>query len=510
MTVDRAGFEEKMLQLKNDFRKQQMTTLNGIEALEQLLSTVTANDIKYDYTYDGNRNLYRIKPVKSKILSIVDENGSIMTTAEATSTSAQIILEKSPFYYESGGQESDRGIISKNGKTFQLKSLSSRKNCVFHEIELSKDEPLQVGDLIDLEVDEERRTATTRNHSATHLLNSAVREVTRYPIYQKSSLVTADCLKIELSCLGPKLGHRDLQPIEELVRQYIKQQPLPRKIRILNSQDLQNESDVVMIPGEVYPDEGIRLVTFGNFSKELCCGTHVLNTKELVEFTFLSMRSTGRNSYYFSATTGPIAVNAIEIGEQMLTELSSIKENLTADNALELLSHVREISKLLNNSNIAVSFIKKLECQAMTLEIKHKMKQESMKILDSEMKNVLKETSKSPFVVHFLICSDVLKSVSLEKATRFVKDRPVLIITSSEDNIKARCCVPAHLVTENFNAEIWLNEFAKVFKARLAPPKGQNPKETCLMKEKYVKPDVFEELLDEATSAAEIFASQYK
>jgi alanyl-tRNA synthetase len=385
---------------------------------------------------------------------------------------------------------------------------------VLHQVEVMPGEALQVGDKVQLHVDQQKRSAVTRNHSATHLLNSALRTVTNSSIYQKSSLVTGDQLKIELACFGPKLSQRHVEELEDLLRSYIVERPLERKIRVMNSQELLNESDVVMVPGEVYPDDGIRLVTFGDVSKELCCGTHVFNTRELLEFTFLSVRSTGRNSYLFAATTGPSATAAISYGESLVDELKKINQKITAKNFKEILGKVREVSIKLNNSNVPVSFLKKLECQKITAEIKEKVKLESREIvtelLDVEMKQVAEENLKSPYVIHFLACSDLMKSVSLQKATRYIKDRPVLVISLTDNSVKARCCVPQSFVTESFTAESWLREFSKTFKAQVAPPKGQDPKETCNMKEKRVESEEFDSLLNQAIEIATEFAEKKK
>jgi alanyl-tRNA synthetase len=509
MTIDKTGFEEKMTQVKKSF-SEKLINAEMVTALDNLLKEATENDFKYEYSFDGSHQTYHVEPLKSKIVSIVDQTGSVNCTSEVTGSTVKLILQQSPFYYESGGQEGDSGFIFKNGKKFPLKSLSNRKNCVLHEIEVNRDESLSVGDEVQLHVDEEKRSALTRNHSATHLLNSALRKVTQSPIYQKSSLVTGDQLKIELACFGPKLNHQHVENLEDLIRSYITERPLERKIRVINSQDLQNESDVVMVPGEVYPDDGIRLVSFGDFSKELCCGTHVFNTRELLEFTFLSMRSTGRNSYLFAATTGPDAVKAIFVGDQLVNELKNINCEITAENFNEVLSKVREVSIKLNNSNVPVSFLKKLECQNLTAEIKEKVKHESREIvselLDVEMKKIAEETAQAPFVVHFLSCSDLMKSVSLQKATRFVKNRPILVISLTDNAVKARCCVPQQFTSDKFTAETWLREFAKHFKANVAPPKGQDPKEVSNMKEKKVDPEKFAELLRNAISTANAFA----
>lgn len=508
MTIDKAGFDAKLAEVKKTCSDK--LSVEMMTAFDNMLKKSTENDFKYDYSFDGEHKIYRIQSLSSKVVSIFDQNGCVDCTSKVSGTTAKLLLQKSPFYFESGGQESDTGFISKNGTKFPLKNLTSRKNCVLHEVEVNSAETLRVGDEVQLHVDEEKRSAVTRNHSATHLLNSALKKITHSSIYQKSSLVTGEQLKIELACFGPKLNHQHVEKLEDLIRSYIVDQPLERKVRVMNSQDLQNESDVVMVPGEIYPDDGIRLVTFGDFSKELCCGTHVFNTRELLEFTFLSMRSTGRNSYLFAATTGQKAANAISYGDELVNQLTQLSHKVTTQNFNEILFKVREVSIKLNNLNIPVSFLKKLECQKITAEIKEKVKLESREIvselLDVEMKSVAEKDSNSPFVIHFLSCSDLMKSVSLQKATRFVKDRPVLIISLTDNAVKARCCVPK---THKFSAESWLREFAKTFNGQVAPPKGQDPKEACNMKEKRVDLEEFDGLLSEAIENARKFAETH-
>lgn len=511
MKTDTQGFETKMAEVKQASRDQYLT-VEMITSLDNLLNTATENDFKYEFSFDGERQLYKVEPLKTKIVAIIDQSGSVSCTDQVCGSSVRLVLQKSPFYHESGGQESDSGFISKNGKKFHLKSLSSQKSCILHEIELQRDEPLRVGDEVSLHVDDETRSSLTRNHSATHLLNSAMRKVTQSPIYQKSSLVTRENLKIELACFGPDLNHQHIKSFEDLIRSHIDQQPLERKVQIINSQDLQNENDVVMVPGEIYPDDGIRLVTFGDFSKELCCGTHVFNTKELLEFTFLSMKSTGRNSYSFTATTGPAAIEALSVGEQLVSELKTLNDSVTAENFRDVMSRLRAVSIKLNNSNVPVALLKKLECQILTADIKKKIERATRGILGGvlnfEMKAVIEGHANSPFIVHILSCSELMKGVSLEKATKHVKNRPVLIIAPIDNHIKVRCCVPSHLTSDSFNAELWVQEVARKLRGKAAPPSGQNPREVCNMLEKWISPHKVDKLLEEATLAAKTFAAK--
>lgn len=513
MSIDMEGFDERMKRDKKAFSDKQMTP-ELISKLDFLLNNPTVNDSKYDYTFDGVHQTYFIEPVTSKIISIIDDNGSILCTDNSVSSSVKVVVEKSPFYYESGGQESDDGFICKNGKKFRLISLSNLKNCVLHEIETIRGEAIKVGDEVELQVDPKKRSALIRNHSATHLINSVIRRVTNLPIYQKSSLVTADELKIELSCLGPKLSHQDYEKFESLVRSHIIERPLERQIKVLNSQDLQNETNVVMVPGEIYPDEGIRLVAFGEISKELCCGTHVFNTKELIDFCFLNMRSTGRNSYLFTATTGLAAIDALKIGSQLVKELKLINESISSQSCDEAETRLREISNKLN-SDVPISFLKKTECQQLMEQMKIKVKRLRAimlnDILKEEMKTVKEKNIQNSFIVHFMSCADLIsKPDSLQKATQYVSDKPSLIISLTQEKVLARCCVPSHLVSDNFNAEAWLKQVGQVYRAKVSSIKQENPREACNMKEKSVHPKYFESARQEATKAAYKYAQNMK
>lgn len=506
MKADTIGFQEKLAQVKKA-SKDQHSNENLLMKLDVLLKQQTDNDLKYKYSFDGERQMFHVAPVTSRITSIVNQNESISSTRSSENSLAKVIVDQSPFYYESGGQESDAGYICKNGQKFQLKTLSKLKNCVLHEVELSPGESLEVGDEVELHVDNEKRSALTRNHSAAHLLNAAVRKVANSPTYQKSSHVTSDSLRIELICLGPKMKHESFEQIEELIRQKIIGNPLASEVRVLNSQDLQEENNVLMVPGEIYPPDGIRLIKFEEFSKELCCGTHVFNTSEIIDFTFLSMRSPGRSSYFFTAITGQEAKKALAIGEQLVIELKSILEKVSADNIDKTLSELRDVSIRLNNSDLRVSFLKKLECQKLTEDIKMKVKRAetelSDRILNQELKSLLENNPNSKFFIHFIKCP---KNDALNKATNFINDRPVMFLSYNDNSVRARCNVPQQFITETFNAEKWLQGVAQVFDAALSLPKTQSSAEICQIKAKNVHPKKFDGLLKQATEAAKEMA----
>ncbi|KAG5676693.1 hypothetical protein PVAND_006509 [Polypedilum vanderplanki] len=508
MTLDINGFENRMEAMKGKSLENFKVDNDIVMRLDGSIPA-TNNDSKYNYEYDPSSNLYKIKPVKTKILAIFDTNGqSLKSTNESTTSYVKIVTKDSPIYVESGGQESDVGYLEQNGTIFNIESVSSKQNIIFHKIKTNQSANLNVGDEVELSIDNEKRTSCIRNHTATHILNAAIRNIKNLPTYQKSSTVTSENLKIELAMIGPKLNESEIDEIEKLVRRHIKELPLQQTTEVINSQELQSKNNVIMVPGEVYPDEDIHVVSFDDFSHELCCGTHANSTSEILDFTFLSVKSTGRVSYLFNAVTGNKAIEAIKKGDELISQIKSLSENDEIEKFTVILSHLRKIASKLHDNEI--SYLKKIQCQKLITDMKETIKYKSRdvvsELLDIEMKSVIEQNE--PFIVHFLACSDLMQSVSLLKATRLVSDdKPVIIISLVDNEVKARCCVPKEMINENFNAEKWLTHFAKIFNSTVKPPKGQDPLEVCLMKGKKVKSEEFNTMLEQAIAAAKSFAN---
>lgn len=126
------------------------------------------------------------------------------------------------------------------------------------------------------------------------------------------------------------------------------------------------------------------------------------------------------------------------------------------------------------------------------------------------MRNVLQEKplETHPYILHYISSSALMEEVPLQKATKLCTDRPILVISKSDNIVKARCCVPKQFQTPEFNAEKWLKEFANVFKSQVSAPKGQNPFEVCNMKGKKTSTQ-FDEQLEIAMCKAQEFANKY-
>lgn len=125
------------------------------------------------------------------------------------------------------------------------------------------------------------------------------------------------------------------------------------------------------------------------------------------------------------------------------------------------------------------------------------------------MKNVLQNSPKEshPFIVHFLTCTTLMESVSLQKATRFCTDRPIIVLSLTYGEVKARCCVPSNCVTEKFSAYLWLTTVTDVLEGQISSShRGKNKYEVCHMKSKKLNSVLFDEKLEIAMQQAADFA----
>ena len=128
-------------------------------------------------------HLFRTKSVKSRILVMFNANDSqINNSSEAKTSSIRIVVESSPFYYESGGQECDSGFLTHNGREYPVNSITTQKEILFHRIEHDSKEIIKVGAEIELKVDDVKRTGCIRNHSTSHIINSVIKQLKKLPI----------------------------------------------------------------------------------------------------------------------------------------------------------------------------------------------------------------------------------------------------------------------------------------------------------------------------------------
>ncbi|KXJ76855.1 alanine--tRNA ligase, mitochondrial [Aedes albopictus] len=483
------------------------------QGLNQAQHCPTRNEYKYNYVYNADKHLYEIPMLKTKITSIVtaDTNDNAL---------CHVITEKSNFYFESGGQQSDRGslaLASDPSIQFQVKAVGEHQGFVIHSLNRKAAQSLAVGDEVILTVDPIVRSSNIMHHTATHLLNAAARNVLAVPMCQRSSFVGDKGLKLELAVCGARIGPDEVDAVEQQIRQCIMRNE-PVRVRVCNASDVDLDK-VTIIPGEVYPEKGLRLVEIGqSTSTEFCCGTHAQSTGELQDFCITNVTQNKSGCYTFFAIAGQAAIKAHQLGAQIQNDVGHLKHDMDQQLSKDMSNIDARMQRLKNvllvgsENNINLPYAVRQRCLDVINDLYRRLKdhtRESLReLIDIEMKNLQQEypLASNPFIVHFLESSIILDEVQLSKATRYFPDRPILVLSITDDQVKARATVPPSCVNEHFDAQKWLRTVGAVFKSGVAAPKGQNPAEVCNMKSRKVKTLQFESLLERALKESSDFA----
>jgi len=257
-----------------------------------------------------------------------------------------IVLDNSPFYAESGGQAGDKGQISTDSANFDVTD-TRKQGKAFTHIGLCEHGSFKVGDTVSAHIDEKNRQATALNHSATHLLHAALQKVLGDHVAQKGSLVNAQRLRFDFSHFEP-VNPQQLQEIERLVNQQIR---LNHSIdtNIMNL-DEAKQSGAMALFGEKY-EEDVRVLSMGEFSTELCGGTHANRTGDIGIIKITSEAGTASGVRRLEAVTGDSALDYIDTNESRLNAVSSLikaKPDNVEEKTSQLLQRTRQLEKELD------------------------------------------------------------------------------------------------------------------------------------------------------------------
>ncbi|MDT8371676.1 MAG: alanine--tRNA ligase [Gammaproteobacteria bacterium] len=257
-----------------------------------------------------------------------------------------IVLEHTPFYAESGGQAGDKGIITSDKAAFNVDDTRKQGKAFTHIGKCQKG-TLYVGDSVVAHIDEQSRQATALNHSATHLLHAALQKILGDHVTQKGSLVNAQRLRFDFSHFEPVTA-KQLNEIERLVNQQIR---INHAVET-NIMDLEQakQSGAMALFGEKY-DEKVRVLRMGDFSTELCGGTHASRTGDIGLFKIISETGIASGVRRIEAVTGEGALDFIENKENSLNELSRLlkaKPDNIEEKAEQLVQRTRQLEKELD------------------------------------------------------------------------------------------------------------------------------------------------------------------
>lgn len=318
LTLDMAGFERAM-----EGQRQQARAASQFNAVEKLsIDSASGTD------FVGHDKLH----ADTDVLSIYQNDKSV--NALIGNAETVILLSTSPFYGESGGQVGDRGVLeiregSRVLALFEVSDTQKQGEHVLHKGVL-KQGSIKVGDTLSASVEAGNRHAIMLNHSATHLLHAALRTVLGDHVTQKGSLVNAERLRFDFSHSAP-ISEDDVRRIEMLVNAQILQNHAV--LKEVMSIDQAMEKGAMALFGEKYGEQ-VRVVTMGEFSTELCGGTHVQRTGDIGLFKLVAETGIAAGVRRVEAVTGMGALNYVEREETVLRQICE-QLKTGADGALD-------------------------------------------------------------------------------------------------------------------------------------------------------------------------------
>jgi alanyl-tRNA synthetase len=255
-----------------------------------------------------------------------------------------LVLDRTPFYAESGGQVGDRGWLTGEGVRLTVLNTQKLGGDVFGHVCRVEAGELRVGDKLEAKVDAERRRATALNHSATHLMHAALRQILGDHVQQKGSLVDPERLRFDFSHFEP-VSREQLRAIERRVNQEIRENH-PVETRVMTLEDAKATGAMALF-GEKYADQ-VRVLRMGDFSTELCGGTHARAVGDIGLFKILGEGGIASGVRRIEATTGAQALAAVEADEERLLRLASLvkgsREDLD-DKVAALLERAKRLEK---------------------------------------------------------------------------------------------------------------------------------------------------------------------
>ena len=258
---------------------------------------------------------YSERQTESKVLALYKDGEQVDELNEGDS--GAVVIDFTPFYAESGGQVGDVGYIFAGENRFEVRDTQKIKAAVFGQFGVQTSGRLKVGDSVTAKVDDEIRNANMRNHSATHLMHKALRDVLGEHVEQKGSLVTAESTRFDIS--HPQaVTAEEIAEVERRVNEAILAN-VAVNAAIMSMEDAQ-KTGAMMLFGEKYGDE-VRVLQMGGFSTELCGGTHVSRTGDIGLFKIISEGGIAAGVRRIEAITGLNALKWAQDQERLVKDI---------------------------------------------------------------------------------------------------------------------------------------------------------------------------------------------
>lgn len=348
----------------------------------------------------------------------------------------QIVLDKTPFYAESGGQAGDKGYLESEGEKFFVDNTVKENDLIVH---LLKSLPLNLNKEIKAVVDEKKRISTANNHSATHLLHSALRKVLGTHVEQKGSMVDEERLRFDFAHFS-KLTEDEILNIEDIVNAKIRENILLEELRSVPINEAR-EMGAIALFGEKYGDN-VRVIAFDrNYSVELCGGTHVKATGQIGLFKIVSE-------------------SAIAAGVRRIEAVTAAKAESFVNDYIHIVENLRN---LLKGSKDVVKSVESLIEQNIDLsrQISDFQKEKASSLKIELIKNVVLKNGINIVVSRADLDAQSLKNLAFELKNE-IKDMFLVLVSGFEGKPSITVMLSENLIKDkNLNAVNIVRELAK-------------------------------------------------
>ena len=337
--IDEDGFKACMEEQRTKARTaREVTNYMGADATvyDEIDAAVTSEFVGYDHLTD-----------QSKVTVLTTDTDIVEALTDGQM--GTIFVEKTPFYATMGGQEGDKGEITLGDAVFQVEdTIKLLGGKIGHVGRMTKG-MIKTGDVVTLSVHAADRADTCKNHSATHLLQKALKTVLGSHVEQKGSLVTPDRLRFDFAHFQPMTAE-EIAEVETLVNKEIRA-ALPVITDVMNIEEAK-KSGAMALFDEKY-SENVRVVSMGDFSKELCGGTHVANTSEILAFKILSESGIAAGVRRIEALTGDAVFAYYKEQEAQLANAAKLLKT-KPEAVSEKIEHLYAEIKALQSENEAL------------------------------------------------------------------------------------------------------------------------------------------------------------
>ena len=332
--LDKKGFEESMESQRE--RARESWKGSGEEALRDVYRSLAALKLKTEFVG------YERLEAEGKVLKIFKGDAEVEQGKEGEEV--EVIIDRTPFYGESGGQAGDEGVMTGNGTRVEIiRSTKPLPEVIVHH-GIVKSGALRVGDVLTLRVNPGTRGKTALNHTATHLLQAALRKVLGEHVKQAGSLVAPERLRFDYTHFSP-LSDEEIEKVEEIVNSRVREN-LPIGVSHIPYKEALQRGAMALF-GEKYGDV-VRLVQVGEVSAELCGGTHTARSGDIGLFKILSETGVASGVRRIEAATGEGAWRTVKKEEAELREVSALlkaKPGELAERVQRILRQQRELEK---------------------------------------------------------------------------------------------------------------------------------------------------------------------